>query len=123
MRIRQVLKNIPFKTRTSDSHLPRDGGRPRVRVVCGDLRHCTLFIPFRLFIEIPGAMEGDTCEVVEACVRGEVDTLVDEDNDGLFERLRETTDIHVRVRVTRDTVVNVAAARKTLTTNFVTFQR
>jgi len=94
-----------------------------VRVVCGDIRHCTLFIPFRLFIEIPGALEGDTCEVVEACVLGEVDSLIDDNNDGLFERLVETLDIQVRVRVTRDTVVNVSGARRQLTTNFVPFTR
>ncbi|MDF2630583.1 MAG: hypothetical protein K0R39_4414 [Symbiobacteriaceae bacterium] len=72
----RVVKNIPFKTRAGESHLSRDGRR-RVRMVCGDLRHCTLFIPFRLFVEIPGAREGDVCEVVEACVLGEVDTLID----------------------------------------------
>lgn len=118
----RVVKNIPFKTRSGESSLPRDGRR-RVRVVCGDLRHCTLFIPFRIFIEIPGAREGDTCEVVEACVLGEVDTLIDDNGDGLFERLEETIDIHVRVRVTRDTVVNVSGARRLLTTNLVRFSR
>jgi hypothetical protein len=120
----RVVKNIPFKTRSSESVLPGEPGeRRRVRVVCGDLRHCTLFIPFRLFITIPGAMEGDVCDVVEACVLGEVDTLIDDNGDGLFERLQETIDIHVRVRVTRDTVVNVSGARRTLQTNFVPFTR
>jgi len=106
----RVVKNIPFKTQGS-GHCRRPEGR-RTRVICGDLRHCTAFIPFKLFIEIPGAEEGDRCEVVEACVLGEVDTLVDENGDGCFERLEETIDIHVRVRVIRDTVMNVCAARK-----------
>jgi len=118
----RVIKNIPFKTGTSQSFLRGGEGRRRVRVVCGDLRHCTLFIPFRLFIEIPGTQEGDTCDVIEACVLGEVDTLIDDNDDGLFERLQETIDIHVRVRVTRDTVVNVSGARRMLTTNLVRFQ-
>jgi len=118
----RVVKNIPFKTASSTGFLPRDGGR-RVRVVCGDLRHCTLYIPFRLFIEIPGTREGDVCEIVEACVLGEVDTLIDDNNDGLFERLEETIDIHVRVRVTRDAVVNVAGARRMLMSNLVPFSR
>ncbi|HYF94100.1 MAG TPA: SPOCS domain-containing protein [Symbiobacteriaceae bacterium] len=118
----RVIKNIPFKTRSGESFLPGEGRR-RVRVVCGDLRHCTLFIPFRLFVEIPGAQEGDTCDVIEACVLGEVDTLIDDDGDGLFERLQETIDIHVRVRVTRDTVVTVSGARRMLTTNLVRFSR
>jgi len=108
--IGRVVKNIPFKTQSSN-HCRRPEGR-RTRVICGDLRHCTAFIPFKLFIEIPGAEEGDRCEVVEACVLGEVDTLVDENGDGCFERLEETIDIHVRVRVIRDTVMNVCAARK-----------
>lgn len=117
----QVIKNIPFKTARSQSTL--DGSRPRVRVVCGDVRHCTLFIPFRLFIEIPGAREGDTCDVVRACVLGEVDELIDENNDGLFERIRETIDIDVRVRVTRESVVNVTGARRSIMTNLVRFSR
>ncbi|HWI52933.1 MAG TPA: SPOCS domain-containing protein [Symbiobacteriaceae bacterium] len=119
----RVIKNIPFKTGTSTSYLRGGEGRRRVRVVCGDLRHCTLFIPFRLFVEIPGTQEGDTCDVIEACVLGEVDTLIDDNDDGLFERLQETIDIHVRVRVTRDTVVNVSGARRMLTTNLVKFSR
>lgn len=92
-------------------------------MVCGDIRHCTLYIPFRLFVEIPGAREGDDCDVVEACVMGEVDTLIDDNDDGLYERLQETIDIHVRVRVTRDAVVNVSGARRTLTNNLVRFSR
>lgn len=108
----RVIKNIPFKTKGTSQSAPGDGRR--VRIVCGDIRHCTAFIPFRLLIEIPEAMEGDRCEVIEACVLGEVDTLVDENDDGLFERLEETIDIHVRVRVTRDMVMNVTAARRPL---------
>lgn len=106
----RVIKNIPFKTRRTEERLPGDGRR--VRVVCGDLRHCTLFIPFKLFIEIPGTQEGDICTVTEACVLGEIDTLFDDNGDGLFDRLVETIDIHVRVRVTRDAVVNVSGARR-----------
>lgn len=120
--IGRVVKLIPFQTRSGESVHTRDGRR-RVRVVCGDLRHCTLFIPFRLFVQIPGAREDDECEVVEACVIGEVDTLIDDNHDGLFERLRETIDIHVRVRVTRKAVVNVSGARQMLTTNLVRFSR
>lgn len=105
----RVIKNIPFKTVRSTG--TADSRRPPVRIVCGDIRHCTLLIPFKLFIPIDGAREGDRCEVVEACVPGEVDDLIDENNDGLFERIDETIDIHVRVRVVRDAVVNVTGAR------------
>jgi hypothetical protein len=52
-----------------------------------------------------------------------MESMSDDNGDGLFERLQETIDIHVRVRVTRDTVVNVAGARRTLRTNFVPFTR
>ncbi|HEY3368993.1 MAG TPA: hypothetical protein VGK74_28375 [Symbiobacteriaceae bacterium] len=117
----RVIKNIPFKTAASESTIG-DGRRP-IRIVCGDIRHCTAFIPFRLFIPIEGAMVGDRCHVVEACVLGEVDTLVDCNDDGLFERLIETLDIHVTVRVTRDGVVNVCGARRPMTTHTVPFSR
>lgn len=117
----RVVKNIPFKTRCTETTLP--GPSPRVRVVTGDIKHVTLYIPFKLFIEIPGTQEGDTCDVIEACVLGEIDTLIDDNNDGLYERLVETIDIHVRVRVTRETVVNVTGARRTLRADLVRFRR
>jgi hypothetical protein len=117
----RVIKNIPFKTKETESRIPTDGRR--IRVVCGDVRHCTLIIPFKLFVEVPGTQEGDVCDVLEACILGEIDTLMDDNGDGLFERLVETIDIHVKVRVTRDTVVNVTGFRRTLTTNFVPFTR
>ncbi len=118
--IGQVVKNIPFKTR-KEAGCPTVAGQPRV--VCGDLRHCTVTIPFKLMIEVPGAMEGDTCEVTEACIAGEIDTLIDENNDGLFERLAETLNILVRVRVTRNEVVNVAGTRRIPRNNFIPFPR
>lgn len=119
--IGRVIKNIKFKTRCEETLLPGDGRR--TRVVCGDVRHCTAFIPFKLFIEIPGAAPGDECIVVEACVPGEIDTLVDDTGDGLFDRLVETIDIRVVVRVVRDTVVKVPAARRPLRAPFVPFPR
>lgn len=117
--IGRVIKNIPFKTKKSESFLPADGRR--IRIICGDIRHCTLFIPFKLFIEIPGAQPGDECEVVKAKVTGEVDTLFDDTGDGFFDRLVETINIHVEVRVTRPVVMKVNAARRIATTNFVRF--
>lgn len=114
-----MIKNIPFKTKKSESFLPADGRR--IRIICGDIRHCTLFIPFKLFIEIPGAQPGDECEVVKAKVTGEVDTLFDDTGDGFFDRLVETINIHVEVRVTRPVVMKVNAARRIATTNFVRF--
>lgn len=115
----RVIKNITFKTRCQETVLP--GDRRPTRVICGDVRHCTAFIPFKLFIEIPGAAPGDECTVVEACIPGEVDTLVDDTGDGFFDRLVETIDIRVVVRVVRDAVVKVPAARRPLMAKFVPF--
>lgn len=121
--IGQVVKNIPFKTRSSDdcsSGQSKGVGRP-VRVICGDIRHCTAFIPFKLFIEIPGACPGDDCEILEACVLGEIDKLIDDDCDGLFDRLVETIDIHVTVRVTRKKLVKVPGVKAPVVTRQIPF--
>lgn len=117
--IGRLILNVTFKTRNCNGNAVPEVGR--TRIICGDVRHCTAFIPFRLFIEIPGAAPGDDCQVVRACVNGEVDTLIDEKNNGLFDRMLATVDIEVKVRVTRDTVVNVFGARRPLRANFVPF--
>lgn len=129
--IGRLVLNVAFKTRRCDGNANGNGNGngngvadpARTRIICGDLRHCTAFVPFRLFIEVPGAAPGDDCQVVRACVNGEVDTLIDDKNDGLFDRLLATVDIEVTVRVTRDMVVNVFGARRQLRTNFVPFPR
>lgn len=39
-------------------------------VVCGDVRHCTAFVPFSVFIDLPGVRPGDECVVLCAGVEG-----------------------------------------------------
>lgn len=78
-----MLKNITYKTIKEKDHC---GDLHRV---CGDVRHCTVEIPFHLFVEIPGARDGDKCEVTDAIVAGEFDKLIDKNEDGTFNKLLE----------------------------------
>lgn len=91
----RLIKNIVFKTlKERDCHHD-------LRRVCGDVRHCTVEIPFHLFVEVPGSKEGDKCEVEDAIVAGEFDKLVDENCDGTFNKLLEKVVIKVRAKVIR----------------------
>jgi hypothetical protein len=96
-----MLKNITFKTmKERDCH----GDLNRV---CGDVRHCTVEIPFHLFVEIPGARDGDVCEVEDAIVAGEFDKLIDKNPDGTFNKLLEKVVIKIRAKVVRMRHINV----------------
>jgi hypothetical protein len=90
-----MLKNITFKTlKERDCHSD-------LKRVCGDVRHCTVEIPFHLFVEIPGAREGDICEVEDAIVAGEFDKLIDKCEDGTFAKLLEKVVVKIRAKVVR----------------------
>lgn len=90
-----MLKNITYKTlKERDCH----GDLNRV---CGDVRHCTVEIPFHLFIEIEGARDCDICEVEDAIVAGEFDKLICKNQDGTFDKLLEKVVIKVRAKVVR----------------------
>jgi len=85
-----MLKNITYKTlKDRDCH----GDLHRV---CGDVRHCTVEIPFHLFVEIPGSRDGDKCEVTDAIVAGEFDKLIDKNDDGTFNKLLERSVLHLQ---------------------------
>lgn len=91
----RLIKNVTYKTaKERDCH----GDLHRV---CGDVRHCTVEIPFHLFVELPGAKEGDKCEVEDAIVAGEFDKLVDRNHDGTFNKLLEKVVIKVRAKAVR----------------------
>ena len=77
--------------------------------VCGDVRHCTVEIPFHLFVEVPGAEPGDNCEVIDAIVAGEFDKLIDKNSDGTFNKLLEKAVIKIRAKVTRTKHLKVHA--------------
>lgn len=78
-----LLKNITFKTAKDWDH------KGDLNRVCGDVRHCTVEIPFHLFVEIPGTRDTDMCEVEDAIVAGEFDKLIDKNPDGTFNKLLE----------------------------------
>jgi hypothetical protein len=91
----RLIKNITFKTaKERDCH--HDLHR-----VCGDVRHCTVEIPFHLFIDVKGAKPGDTCEIEDAVIAGEFDKLIDPNCDGTFNKLLEKVVIKVRAKVVR----------------------
>lgn len=98
-----LFKNITFKTakeRDCHGHLNR---------VCGDVRHCTVEIPFHLFIDIKGARDGDKCEIEDAIVAGEFDKLIDKNSDGTFNKLLEKVVIKIRAKVVRVRHLDVSA--------------
>lgn len=102
-----MLKNITYKTLKE-----RDCGGDLNRV-CGDVRHCTVEIPFHLFVEVKGARDGDDCEVIDAIVAGEFDKLICKNNDGTFDKLLEKVVIKVRAKVTRKRHLDVHAVDRT----------
>lgn len=91
----RLIKNITYKTA---KEWDRKGGLNRV---CGDVRHCTVEIPFHLFIDVPGSRDGDDCEIEDAIVAGEFDKLVHRNHDGTFSKLLEKSVIKVRAKVVR----------------------
>ncbi|WP_427339753.1 DUF3794 domain-containing protein [Caloranaerobacter sp. DY30410] len=102
-----VDKNINYKT---VEHVHEDEGRP---VVNGPIFHYTTQIPFSTFIEVPGAMEGDNCEIEAAVVEGEKDELIDpnvptNNNDPVtYNKLKEKLVIRIDVKVTRTEKINI----------------
>lgn len=113
-----VDKNINYKVA---KHVHKDEGRP---VVNGPIFHYTTQIPFSTFIEVPGAMEGDNCEIEAAVVEGEKDELIDpnvhphvptNNNDTekkhscpvTYNKLKEKLVVRIDVKVTRTEKINI----------------
>lgn len=108
-----LRKSIVFLTAETCNIEPC--GCEELRRVCGDVRHCTVDIPFHLFIVVPGAREGDKCVIEDAFVEGEHDELLDcveslfkpkdkcENEEPkpieAFRRFREKAVVRVEVRV------------------------
>jgi len=89
-------KNIIYKTLTDTDTF---NGNTRY---CGEIRHCTVRIPFHCFADIPGARENDNCQVERAEVIGETEQLQDSGDDcNTSETLLEKAIILVEVKVTR----------------------
>ncbi len=99
----RLIKNITYKTlKERDCHHD-------LKRVCGDVRHCTVEIPFHLFVDVVGAEDGDDCEVIDAIVAGEFDKLIDKNSDGTFNKLLEKVVIKVLAKVTRKKHLKVSA--------------
>lgn len=99
----RLIKNITFKT-AREFDCKGDLNR-----VCGDVRHCTVEIPFHLFVEVPGTQDGDMCVVEDAIVAGEFDKLIDKNNDGTFNKLLEKVVIKVRAKAVRNKWLKISA--------------
>lgn len=99
-------KNINFKTvELKDTF--NDNKR-----VCGDVRHCTVEIPFHLFVEVEGARPGDHCQIERAFVEGQLQELLDVDHDKCVRKLLEKDIVRVEVKVTRTEQIDVPVAKK-----------
>lgn len=95
-------KNIVYETKESTTTCEK-----KIRRVCGNVRHCTVDIPFSLFVRVPGAKEGDVCQVLDAFVEGERDELKDTTKDGTFETLLEKAVVRVDVKVVRTDHIDI----------------
>jgi len=96
-----LRKNIVYKT-LEDEDVVDDIPRQ-----CGQLRHCTVEIPFSCFIEVCGAKPGDDCQIERAEVEGESDELIEETDEGTFEALMEKAIVVIEVKVTREKQIDV----------------
>jgi hypothetical protein len=103
-----LYKNINYKT---FGHKDEFDGNERV---CGDLRHCTVRIPFACFIEIPGAKEGQDCQIECAEVEGEKDELLDENKDCTYSTLLEKTIVKIVAKVTYTDQIWIDPAMKAI---------
>lgn len=94
-----VIVNVQFKTHQG---IGDDVFRAEVRVICGDVRHCTAIVPFTAAVEVPGAKPGDECRIICAEVEGEVVEVVEKKKHHLPEEVEEHhrhCDGHHRIRV------------------------
>jgi hypothetical protein len=85
-----------------------------IEVVCGDLRHCTAFVPFTIVGDLQGVQQGDECEILQACVLDRIIERLARD------RIDVTVEICIRVRITRTQTVNVQGTFRP-TSPFTTF--
>ncbi|QEK10929.1 DUF3794 domain-containing protein [Crassaminicella thermophila] len=106
----ELNKNIIYKTKEEEEQFDN------VTRVCGDVVHCTVTIPFALFVEVPGALEGDQCQIEDAFVEGERDVERDFNTDGTFNTLHEKSIIRVDVKVTRTEQICVETSTECVVT-------
>lgn len=96
-----LRKNILYKTLEEKDVID---GIPRK---CGILRHCTVYIPFSCFIDVPGADVGDHCQIKKAEVIGEWEKLTEKTGKDSFEELLEKAIVTVEVVVTREQQIEI----------------
>jgi len=66
-----------------------------------DLKAACVTAPFALFIEVPGAREGDLCIIEKAKVEGSKEEQLQVQSDGSFGALLEKTVVLVQAKVAR----------------------
>ena len=99
-------KNINYKTldecKRTDEHEMEDRHHLKddFHLVCGDVRHCSVDIPFHCFVEVPGAEEDMDCQIEAAFVEGEKDELICPTKKDTFKVLKEKAIVRVDVKVT-----------------------
>jgi len=91
----RLKKNITYKT------IKDKDCKPELRIVCGDIRHCTVEIPFHLFVDLPGASDCDMCEVIDAIAAGHLTKLIGPNPDGTYNCVLEKIVIKIRVKATQ----------------------
>lgn len=113
-----LKKNINFKS-VNDGGKKDDDDSLQTRLVCGDVRHCHVEIPFCTLIEVPFTFPDSTaaqrvqaahatsdlanlftCKVKSASVVAQcTEEIRDDDKDGCIERLIEKDVVRIEVKV------------------------
>lgn len=83
-------------------------------IVDGPLQHHTSQVPFQEFIEVPCAMEGDHCEILDAFVEAEADNLINPapvppNPPNTFQTVEEKMVVRIIVKITRIDELRVEA--------------
>lgn len=83
-----------------DSHM-------QCRIRSTDVKGVCVDVPFAMFIEVPGAREGDTCVIDKAIVEGSKEEELRVQEDGSFGALLEKTVIKVVAKVVRQKDISI----------------
>lgn len=108
----RLHKNILYKTKEDSRYENRCCDD--MKIVNGDVRHVSVWVPFSTFINIPGALPGDMYEIeyANADCDQSVDILMDPlpyCHDGItrYQKLREKTIVTIDVKVLRHTQIMI----------------
>ncbi len=108
----RLHKNILYKTKEDSWY--KNQCCEDMKIVNGDLRHVSIWVPFSTFIDIPGACPGDMYEIEYAgadCDQS-IDILIDplpQCRDGItrYQKVKEKTIVKIDLKVLRYTQIMV----------------